>query len=395
LRSENRWNYPTVQEERYGKDRKASGETKTTARLSLAAAIVAVAVLAAGLAHSKQVFQFRAHNCLIKLEILPEEVWQARFGANPDVPRTHEDIVALAQKLYPSMETREQEAEVSAEGETQWECHEYELGVLFGALQNPAVSDATREQVAYIILNAVPNLQWVDPPYQSKKKHFKIHYTNYPSSNPLKINNSKLADVKDLAVKLEAYWLIYSQQFKEPKSINHMLDVYLFPLPDKKTVGQTNSDWNYIFLDNVAMADSCMRKTRSAHELFHRVQYSYGYVSGSMNGMDWLTEGTAVYIQKYANQAVRDYMAKMNLGVDTPNTDLLNRDYDASHFWVYLAERAKSYLPIRDVWQTFSTNGHLPASAISTVTGKYLSMRSFLQNSTKPSPKRKPRARNP
>ncbi len=97
--------------------------------------------------------------------------------------------------------------------------------------------------------------------------------------------------------------------------------------------GSTSSNWDYMKLNSkLVIRDSCKRRTTSAHELFHRVQYSYGYVTGTPN-LRWLVEGTASWSQKYTNSPyIRDYMDLMNAGFNRLDRFLIRRrGHDACH----------------------------------------------------------------
>jgi hypothetical protein len=149
--------------------------------------------------------------------------------------------------------------------------------------------------------------------------------------------------------------------------IRKMIDVKVYDL-GPSLLGQTASGWDYIELDsNNCVVDSCKRQTTPVHELFHRVQYAYGYVSGTPN-MKWAVEATASWSQKYRAPHVGDWMQRMNAGLLDPATALISRAYDACHFWVYLGQRGGSeWATIRDVWNTYSGNGKNMMNAVQSV----------------------------
>jgi hypothetical protein len=112
----------------------------------------------------------------------------------------------------------------------------------------------------------------------------------------------------------------------------------------------------------------CNRLTTPGHELFHRVQYTYGYVSGTPD-IKWATEGTAVWSQKHLASQVGDWLEWMDEGLDEPNKALITeRSYDATHFWPYLGQQAKGEKEtIKQVWSTFAQNGNNMKQAVETV----------------------------
>jgi hypothetical protein len=294
----------------------------------------------------------------IRLPTLSQEAFTAQFGNNPDIRTTDEEILTLARELYPPQGKKHLLGQ-AAKGENG--CGEYQVGVLFASLQNPAISDATRAEVESIIVAAAPAL-----PKTYTSGHFKISYTDNDIDPD---NNVTLDAVKSLAKNLNSYWKTYSAKFKTPQNYldgtTQMVDIKVYYMPN--AYGSTNSSWNYINLDSKdCVNDVCNRKTTPAHELWHRVEYAYGFVSGTLN-MGWIVEGTADWSQAYTNRNTRDYMKDMSTGLATPDLALIGgRNYDACHLWIYLEHRV-TYAGIRDVWATYETNGKDAKAALDTV----------------------------
>jgi len=336
---------------------------KRNMRISLSMATV-VLLLSLFLAHAGAYEFTRAKG--IRVPTLSQEAFTAQFGNNPDIRTTDEGIIALARELYPP-QGKKHLLRQSATGENG--CREEQVGVLFASLQNPAISDTTRAEVESIIVAAEPAVYKI---YTSG--HFKIYYTDSDANAD---NNVTLDTVKSLATSLNSYWKTYSSKFKTPKhyldGTTQMVDVKVYDL-DAGTLGETSSFWNYISLDSKeAVNDACNRKTTAAHELWHRVEYAYGYVTGTAN-MSWIVEGSAVWSQAYTNRSLRDYMAWSNVGLNNPDLVLIGgRHYNAAHLWLYL-ERRGTWGAIRDVWSTYETNGKDAKAALDTVVTDRLDM---------------------
>jgi hypothetical protein len=295
------------------------------------------------------------------IEVLAQDVFEARFGDNPQIPRSHEAIIALAERLYPPLTKKAGPA--APPEETGEDCGEDDVGVLFAALKNPAVSDVTRRIVNEIIAAAIPPLPKIKV---SDSGHFKICYT---TSNTNKRHNVTEAQIDNLATHLDSYWELYAKA-RDPKHKivdgKKRIDVKVYYINDK-TLGQTESDWDHIELNSkLCVRNTCKRRTTSAHELFHRVQYAYGYESGTAN-MKWIVEGTAVWSQKFTNPGLRDYMFWMNKGLGSPKKALITeRSYDAAHFWVHIDNQY--FWAIQDVWAIYEVNGKDAKAAVNTVT---------------------------
>lgn len=276
-------------------------------------------------------------------EVLKPEAFQANFGDNVKIPRTSQSIRALSKKLF-SREGRNSLNE---------ECAEQEFGELFAALQNPAISDDDR--------NAVDgDADAVMPAFNRNQifGHFKFYWTD---NNANAQQNVTLADVQNTANVMNAAWDIYVANFKKPKHYvsagKELVDVKVYDL-GASLYGVTNSAWNHIELNSWAVVkNACRRKTTPVHELFHRVEYSYGYVTGTA-GMKWAVEATASWSQKYLAQSVGDYVGRMNTGLGSPTTSLTARSYDACHWWVYVGERIgneKNF--IKTAWANYVPSG--------------------------------------
>ncbi len=298
----------------------------------------------------------------ITVDVLHELEFLEQFGDNSDIPRTDARVIALARELYrPLSERGDHEAEapkdVGYDG-----CGEYEEGLLFAALQNPAISDSTRAQVDSIIADSIPALNKT-----YTKGAFKFFSTTTSADSR---DNVTLAEIKATAKYLNKYWKKYSRTFTTPKYYvsggKRRIDVKCYYL-SSTLYGSTSSFWDYINLNSkLVIKDPCKRRTTSAHELFHRVQYSYGYVSG-MTNMRWIVEGTASWSQRFTNKTIWDYMGQMNTGLDSPDRDLISaRSYDACHLWVYLHKR-KGWMAIRSTWRKYKKNGKNAKAALNSV----------------------------
>lgn len=326
-------------------------------RLLLVLMLFGPTVVAAG---NPQVFIFD-QNRGITIDILSDREFIAKFGDNPDIPRTDDDVIALVQKLYPPLgvERLNSADEISDQGAHRFWCGEYDVGLLIAALQNPQISNETRSAVDRIIAKSKPPL-----PRSYKSTHFNFRYTG---NDPDPRNNVTLAQIQKTAQLLESYWVKYSKDFTTPKhyisGTRKVIDVEVYYLSGIS--GWTASDENFIVLNSKWLSDDCRRRIASAHELFHRVQYSYGYVTATPM-MNWMSEGTAIWIDKYLNNWIGDYMLYMDLGLKNPGKGLIKtRSRDSAHFWVKLTETSPTgWKIIKDVWNRYKTNGHKGKAAV-------------------------------
>ena len=286
----------------------------------------------------------------VTIDVLSKEEFKSKFGDNPDIPITDEDVISLAKKVY----VPKGEKQLTMETEVE-KCGMSAVSLLFASLQNPDISDTTRSVVDSIIAASIPNL-----PKTYSEGHFVFSYTDNADPD----NNVTLDNIKQTASYLNQYWDLYTTSFIEPLVHNpdKIIEVKVYYL-GAGLWGRTWYQDDFIELNSMAVKDGCRRRTVSAHELFHRVQFGYGLDVG---GDDWLYEGTAVSAMKFTNAAIRDYMTYMNIGLDFPDYNLITMKEDAALFWVYLQERTGWYA-ISDVWLTYFANGKNAKAAVNTV----------------------------
>ncbi len=288
----------------------------------------------------------------VEVPVLKKPLFLAKFGANQDIPKTNAGVINLARKIY------------SPRGKSliKEESGEYIYGTLYAALSNPDISkDAVNE------VNTAADADLPALPRTYTRGHFKFYYTTN-DSNPN--NNVTLSDIRATAIVLNNAWNDYAANFKEPKHYvsngRKLIDVYVYYL-GSSLYGVTSSSWNYIELNSKhVVRNPIKRQTTPVHELFHRVQYRYGYISGTA-GMKWGVEGTASWSQKYRAPHIGDWMDRMNQGLALPDYSLLKRSYNACHYWVYLGQRAGNERDfIKKVWSTYETNGKKLKKAVNT-----------------------------
>ncbi len=296
----------------------------------------------------------------VRINILSHHEFNARFGGNPEIPADDEAVIRLAKRLFiPHWQVSTDRYR----GEPhQWK---YEVDMLFAALQNPDIYDSTRHEVDAIMEASEPPL-----PKTLTIGHFKFFYTdNDPNPN----HNVTRNQVGQTAFFLNTSWDLSARTFKLPKhyvsGADQLIDVRIYDFP---AFGRTLSSWNHILLNSKKTVRSrCMREVVSIHELFHRVQYSYGYESGTPNMM-WIVEGTAFWVVKATGS--RSYMPFMNQGLEKPDRNLFTeRSHDATHFFVYL-EKFTGWRAIRDIWAAYETNGKDARAAVETALRKWLGL---------------------
>ncbi len=210
--------------------------------------------------------------------------------------------------------------------------------------------------------------------------HFHFFWTEV-SGNPN--DNTNEANIDATAAVLNDCWNRYVADFRQPQAdlveSQRIIDVQVYNDPGLH--GSTSSHTNRIFLNSrTVVNDDCRRQTTSAHELFHRVEYSYGYVTGTP-GQKWWVEALGSWSQEYYAPDIDDYISRVNAGLADPARGLLGRSYDACHYWKYLGEQlsrrstavGSEDQAIREVLDEYSSNGLDAKTASGTVTQNRIS----------------------
>jgi len=154
-------------------------------------------------------FRFTKSTGVKPVAVLTAEEFESKFGDNANLPRSDEAVLALARKLFRPHWIRQYEATWPEVGGDNG-CGEEEVGRLFAALANPAVSNAAREEVDALYAESIPPLPKT---YASGK--FKILYT---TNDPNPDNNVTAGQVQTLANWLNSNWTAFvGSGFAEPK----------------------------------------------------------------------------------------------------------------------------------------------------------------------------------
>ena len=318
--------------------------------------LICLSILCLGLSSGEPVGLPGRLGDLLSLEDEPAEVSQ------PEVLRSRDEILALARRLYePSwregMETTKFSGRAGVGG-----CDEIGQSRLVASLRKypgelPEVEDLlTRVAVS-------ESHRYTNSSSGCRGEHFEI-----TADRPL-----EATDLEKLSRTLETAWctLCGSGTFDCPTRAFrvHVHDMY--PGVWGSTAPGMPIHLNRREIESVAALGSQAEKSwllaQVAHELFHKIQYEYGFRRdwGFDENRDpaWATEGLASWAETYVMRTeYADYEPfggtpgnrwafwKYELAASKPSVSLWDRDYDALPFWLYLERRALEIEPGRG-WQ--------------------------------------------
>lgn len=308
--------------------------------------------------------------------------------ANPNAPTNDEYALNFAHKLLPPKDQRiegeldfsfsEGTVALSAEEteSVEW-CGEYTLGLLEAVLASTLISKNAKEEIEALMADSIPT-------FEKEKTIGHFHFMWTETSTDARDNVTE-TDIDATGVILNDCWDRYTADLRQPQAEliggQRIIDVEVYYLSGLG--GSTSSHSNKIFLNSRVIRDECRRQTVTVHELFHRVQYSYGYVTGT-GGQKWWVEGTASWSQDYFRDNINDYVNRVNSGLAEPDKSLLDRSYNACHYWKYFGEQidkrsalvTSEVQALGDFLEEYSTNGLDAKVASGTVTQNQIS-RSF------------------
>jgi len=165
--------------------------------------------------------------------------------------------------------------------------------------------------------------------------HFILKWTNRSRFQRDNISDPQI--IKETAGYLEEAWAKYAELFgRHP---------YTAPGKDKVEVVFWDIDGYGVsdppdgpiqFGADAWVKNEAIRKPTSAHELFHKLQYSYGYKTRwrPRKPYQWFTEGTAAWSEAFVwGMVSRD--CKVDTLFKNTSMDLHEADYAAMPFWIY------------------------------------------------------------
>ena len=258
-----------------------------------------------------------------------------------DSIKSHNDrIIELAKKIY----LQEEHIDLKKNIENVKLCGTPDLLELNQLLSSSLTRDSTREVVNNYFENSILSL---DKVFNSPDGDFKIQYNDTEGDidcvlNPTDVDptltNSDGEPVPIYIINLYDALKISLQLYKNyglrtPLSIG-AINVYVKNL-NAHILG--SSSYAFLNIDNDLNLDEL--KTTSAHELFHKVQYSYLPNAFVQN---WILEGTAVWAEDAVFDNDNSYVSFVNVFshlLDLNDTQFDYTPYSTVLFWKWCSEQ--------------------------------------------------------
>ncbi len=274
----------------------------------------------------------------VSARVLSNALWQKLIESNRDVPRNFSQLRLLGYRIFnvhpkpsPKAPPAPEFAKVVHNYDLDDPCGTGLLDSFVQALANPAITPAQHKQLDEELAAAVPKL-----PNKMSTTHFDLHWTE---TDPDPKNNISRALVEATSRDLETAWSAYNAAFgRAPYVAKNQTKIQIqFYLLADGTSGVTSPEGPIDFNSEKFTANPGLCKPISAHELFHREQYSFG-LSVKYRPPDpkaWFIEGTANWGSVFVWQTVAQTRAIEPLFTD-PNQSLFEASYKATPFWIFI-----------------------------------------------------------
>ena len=190
--------------------------------------------------------------------------------------------------------------------------------------------------------------------------HFILRWTNSSANASDNIADSSI--ITETANYLENAWAQYDTSFgRQPYLVPgaSKIEVLFY---DISAFGSTTPG-GPIELDAPNwIAQPGIRRPTSAHELFHRMQYAYGYrTTWTPSGaFQWFSEGTASWAEVFVWQRVSSASKITNLFTN-PDLNLYNASSGALPFWIFFQTRQQDLPgdnPMISFFQKYEATGN-------------------------------------
>ena len=283
-------------------------------------------------------FEFKrlaGKNAHIKVPVLTGDSWKEVLRTSPNVPQSLEAVRKLTHTVF----CKTPENANQASWRTDSECGEPAANLLFTALGNPGLDDADRAEIEGEIDETLPLMQLE----HSTDEHFVLKWTN--NSNHAADNITDRTIVEQTGEFLESAWTKIESLFSETpyvplgsdriEVVFHDIGIYNgFADPPDGPIHLNSLKWNQ---------QPGIRRAVAAHELFHKLQYKFGYRNPwpSSETTSWFSEGMASLAELFVGSQVSSAQKLLDL-FEKPHKTLLSASYAAMPFWHFFESTLKA-----------------------------------------------------
>lgn len=217
------------------------------------------------------------------------------------------------------------------------ECHEELYTRLFYGLSNPDLTSDERDTLEADIDDATPKFE-----NNHVTDHFILRWTNSSSHTEDNIEDSSI--VKETGEFLERAWNLYETSFnRTPYLPNDATKMEVIFQDINYGIGVASPpDGPIQFNSEIWVSYPGVRRPVSAHELFHKLQYTFGFRTKHTpsENYTWFSEGTASWAEVFVWQTVSSSYKILDLFAK-PDDNLYLVSYRALPYWIFFEARQK------------------------------------------------------
>jgi hypothetical protein len=297
------------------------------------------------------------------VSILAPEDWRRLVTADPAVPRSYGQLKRLSRQLFDKAARRKAKARLVTPALRRGilrprieECGESAYALLFAGLGNPFLEPQQRADIEADMDADTPTFE-----NSSETTHFILRWTNASSNTADNIADSSI--VTDTGGFLEDAWSTYAATFGRNPHVPGGATKIEVLFHDIAALGVASPPDGPIQFDAESwVAEPGIRRPTSAHELFHKLQYAFGYRTTwtPVAPYTWFSEGSASWAEVFRwSRVSRDY--KVQDLFSNPDLNLYDATYRALPFWVFFEARQKSNgadQPMRNFLQRYESHGN-------------------------------------
>lgn len=279
----------------------------------------------------------------VSVPILDEVTWNCLVAQDPSVPRIFSRLRDYGRLLYgyqrrkiPRMVTELPSAGVMHT--LYGECGEAAWARLFLGLSNPKLSQAQREAIEAEIDAIMPTFD-----HSTETNHFILRWTDSSTNATDNINDASI--IAETGNYLEEAWSHYNTAFGRAPYIpagSTKMEVVFYDIPGAHGVASP-PDGPIQLNSNSLVTTLGMRRSVSAHELFHKLEYAFGFRTSwsPVYPYQWFSEGLSSWAEVNVWQRVSSASMITNMFTN-PDLNLYDASYSALPFWIFFEARQKS-----------------------------------------------------
>jgi hypothetical protein len=236
------------------------------------------------------------------------------------------------------------------------ECGEEQVAHFFTGLSNPLLDESERADIEELIDVDIPCFD-----EQQETDHFTLRWTRSSSHKPDNIADASIVAQTGeyLETAYERFESVFGRAPYAPAG-RPRIDVNFWDISGLGTAAPPDGP---ISLNSAAWtAEPSIRQPASAHGLFHKLQYAYGFrtVWTPEHPYKWFSEGSASWAEVFIWQRVsRAY--KINDLFINPDLNLYDAEYSALPFWIFFDARqrdAQTDTPLVDYLERYELSGN-------------------------------------